>query len=182
LTAAGSSYPSAAKQGRHTAPLASDEVLHAAFRAALLAFAYPGRFRRAPADPGKDAAEANARLIIAAAFDDGRSAEGEAYVFLPASVPPAPLIATAARGSEEAPQDGATIVIAAEDGAARTRVRLSGPGIDGTLETHLPLDRETLAVRAQACREYPCGVDLLVSCNDGMLVGLPRSTAVEILD
>jgi alpha-D-ribose 1-methylphosphonate 5-triphosphate synthase subunit PhnH len=161
---------------------AGDETLHAAFRVALLAFAYPGRPRRAPAEPGPGAAEANARLVIAAAFDDGEGATDERYVFVPANVPAAPLIATAPRGSEEAPQDGATILIAAGDGPASTSVRLSGPGIDGVLVTALPLDRAALAVRAAACGEPPRGVDLLISGNDGTLVGLPRSTTLELLD
>ncbi|MFZ1126138.1 MAG: phosphonate C-P lyase system protein PhnH [Candidatus Baltobacteraceae bacterium] len=161
----------------HPAP----ETLHAAFRAALLAFAYPGRPRRAPAEAGAGAAERNARLVIAAAFDDGADPEGEGYVFVPPNVPPAALVATAPRGSEEAPQDGATIVVAAAGDPARTRVRLSGPGIDGVLETLLPLDRDTLAERALACCEPPRGVDLLVSCDDGTLVGLPRSTALEVV-
>jgi alpha-D-ribose 1-methylphosphonate 5-triphosphate synthase subunit PhnH len=175
------SAPCPAERGRHF-ELASGEVLHAAFRAALLALAYPGRPRPAPAQAGKGAAEANARLVIAAAFDAGRAAEGEGYVFVPSNLPPAPLIATAPRGSEEAPQDGATVVIAAGAGAVRTRVRLSGPGVDGILETFLPLDREALAVRALACREPPRGIDLLLSCDDGTLLGLPRSTALEVLD
>ncbi|MGP6155996.1 MAG: phosphonate C-P lyase system protein PhnH [Vulcanimicrobiaceae bacterium] len=177
----GGRYPSAAQRGWNTA-VARDETLHAAFRAALLAFAYPGRPRHAPADAGMGAAEANARLVIAAVFDDGRGAEGEGYVHVPAGVPPAPLIATAPRGSEESPQEGATVVIAACDAAPRTRVRLRGPGVDGALAVDLPLDREALAVRDSACRDYPCGVDLLLCCDDGTLLGLPRSTVLEVLD
>jgi len=151
-------------------PTARDEDLHAAFRAALRAFAYPGRRQRG-----------SARLVVAAVFGEPLDAAGTPPIVVDGARCAA-AIAAARRGSEEAPEDGATIVVLPSQDVRPTRVRLRGPGVDGAFETSLPLDARVLAARDEACRHYPLGVDLLLAEGEWTLVGLPRTTHVEVLD
>ena len=149
---------------------ARDEDLHAAFRAALTAFAYPGRRQRG-----------SARLVVAAVFGEPPDAAGTPPIIVDGALCAA-AIAAAQRGSEDAPEDGATMIVVVSEDVRPTRVRLRGPGVDGAFETSLPLDAQALAARDEACRQYPLGVDVLFAEGAGTLVGLPRTTHVEVLD
>lgn len=82
-------------------------------------------------------------------------------------------------GSDLYPDAGATVVAAARLGTGQ-RLRLTGPGI----ETHLDIAIGGLAegiwpLRASRCR-YPAGFDLFLICG-GQVIGLPRSTQIEVL-
>ncbi|MDB5537670.1 MAG: phnH [Devosia sp.] len=81
-------------------------------------------------------------------------------------------------GSALYPDDGATLVATAQHGRGQ-RVRLSGPGIDGTLETALGIAPAFWAMRTSLCA-YPEGFDMLV-VDGRSVVGIPRSTQVEVL-
>lgn len=83
------------------------------------------------------------------------------------------------QGSDLHPEDGATMILRAKLGEGQA-VRLSGPGVDGTLELRIAgLPDGFWRSRAQVMR-YPTGFDLFLT--DGVtVVGLPRSTAVEVL-
>lgn len=81
-------------------------------------------------------------------------------------------------GSDLYPDDGATLVVAAAIGRGG-RLRLAGPGIDGTREIAVALPSAFWALRDRLCA-YPRGFDLFVV--DGRdVVGIPRSTLVEVL-
>jgi alpha-D-ribose 1-methylphosphonate 5-triphosphate synthase subunit PhnH len=86
----------------------------------------------------------------------------------------------ARHGSEERPQDGATAVYVAHPGVAGTSVRVQGPGVDGHATCRLPVSADELAAREQACRQQPRGVDVLL-ISGGQLIGLPRTTRLEVL-
>lgn len=81
-------------------------------------------------------------------------------------------------GSALYPDDGATLVVEAKHEPGQ-RVRLSGPGIDGSTEIVLGMSPGFWAMRAMLCT-YPEGFDLLVvdGCS---VIGIPRSTQVEVL-
>ena len=81
-------------------------------------------------------------------------------------------------GSALYPDDGATLVAAAQHGRGQ-RVRLSGPGIDGTVDMLLAISPSFWALRATLCA-YPEGFDMLV-VDGRSVVGIPRSTQVEVL-
>lgn len=73
----------------------------------------------------------------------------------------------------------ATVVYLVGAGAVGQRVRLQGPGVEGSLSTRLPLSRRDLAERQDACASFPLGIDLIFVHRDGKVSGLPRSTKVE---
>lgn len=82
-------------------------------------------------------------------------------------------------GSALYPDDGASVFAPAQLGEG-TRLRLTGPGIDGAVSLRIAgLHPGLWAARARACR-YPEGVELFLICGTG-LIGLPRSTIIEVL-
>jgi alpha-D-ribose 1-methylphosphonate 5-triphosphate synthase subunit PhnH len=159
---------------------------HRLFRAALLALAYPGR--RLVAEPARNESWSSMQLalrLVGAIWNEAADRQSaadaeEADVLLVAGETSDGLVLRARRGSEEYPERGATIIYAVS-GETETRVRLHGPGVDGVLETTLPLTPQELRDRACACAASPLGIDLLVALPDGSVLGVPRTTAVEVL-
>lgn len=82
-------------------------------------------------------------------------------------------------GSALYPDEGATLVMPAAigDGAL---LRLIGPGIDGRAELRLGSVPEGLFDLRSARCSYPAGIDI-VFVDGRRIIGLPRSTAVEVL-
>ena len=81
-------------------------------------------------------------------------------------------------GSALYPDDGATLVVTAAIGQGQ-RLRLSGPGIEGTREIALGLPAAFWALRQKLCA-YPQGFELFV-VDGRAVIGIPRSTQVEVL-
>lgn len=81
-------------------------------------------------------------------------------------------------GSALYPDDAATLVVQASHGLGQ-RLRLSGPGVDGSTEIALGISPSFWAIRAMLCA-YPEGFDMLV-VDGRSVVGIPRSTQVEVL-
>ncbi len=151
-----------------------DEVaLHGAFRATLMALSRPGSAQPVPG--AEDAVEA-ARLMLDAAWEPE-----EPPVIITGGSEPGELLEVPV-GTEEEPELGATVIVLVDSGAPRIRVRLSGPGIDGELDTDLPVTASALAEREQACACWPCGIDLLLVGPGAQVMGLPRTTRVAVVD
>lgn len=104
---------------------------------------------------------------------------GEAdHVFL-GHLQEADLLTKICAGSDMYPDDGATVVVKAglNNGS---KLRLSGPGIETTIEVSISgLPDGFWAARRDAIR-YPMGFDLFFVDGDQVL-GVPRSTMVEVL-
>jgi alpha-D-ribose 1-methylphosphonate 5-triphosphate synthase subunit PhnH len=82
-------------------------------------------------------------------------------------------------GSHAYTDEGATVFAAARLGEGR-RLRLSGPGIETTVDVTVGgLPDEVWAIRAARC-VYPTGFELFLIDGDRVL-GLPRSATVEVL-
>lgn len=171
---------------------------HECFRAALSAFAHPGR--RFQLGDAPDAASGVAALMDALYETDTPIwcagawplnvaprlvAAHEAQVLLVHGPASDGGLLRAARGSEEHPSHGSTVIYLAARtspaSAVATAVALSGPGVDGTLRTTVALTAEELTDRDAACAQRPLGVDVLLVGDDAMVCGLPRSTAVQVL-
>ncbi|MEL6264048.1 MAG: phosphonate C-P lyase system protein PhnH [Pseudomonadota bacterium] len=100
------------------------------------------------------------------------------HVFLGTLADPAALHGIA-RGSDLYPDEGATVVVTA-DLAHGPRLGLSGPGIDGALEVVVGgLPDGFWQQRARLIR-YPMGFEIFL-IDGNRIMGLPRSTAVEVL-
>jgi alpha-D-ribose 1-methylphosphonate 5-triphosphate synthase subunit PhnH len=89
-------------------------------------------------------------------------------------------IESAPRGEEMQPEAGATLYLHVDEKTPRTRARLSGPGVRGSLDVSLPLSRDALNARARACASFPRGVDIVAIDRDATVTALPRTTRVEV--
>jgi phosphonate C-P lyase system protein PhnH len=147
---------------------------HRAFRALLLALALPGRDQEVP---GATDGAAVAAQLLDAVWTSGDTS----VVVVDAGCDPV-VLDDVPRGTEERPEDGATVIAVVDGAPASTTVQLTGPGIDGALTTALPLTAGFLEARAGACAAWPLGIDVVIAGPGGRVVGLPRTTRVEVLD
>lgn len=171
-------------------PTSEDLRDTAAFEALMWAMARPGTVQTLPegmadlalalldretrvhcddADFGRRVAATGAALVSADRADHAFCTAGGAMAAL--AVLPA--------GSALYPDEGATLVMTATigDGAV---LRLTGPGIDGQAELRLgAVPAGLFDLRSARC-SYPAGIDI-VFVDGRRIVGLPRSTAVEVL-
>jgi alpha-D-ribose 1-methylphosphonate 5-triphosphate synthase subunit PhnH len=89
------------------------------------------------------------------------------------------------RGSLDYPEQGATVVYGVEelesDSYAESGFRFSGPGVDGFAEPMIRgLPSKELLYIKQINQEFPLGIDVLFVDRKGFLMGLPRSTRIEV--
>ena len=87
-------------------------------------------------------------------------------------------LATLATGTDEAPEDSATLILQLPGLDAGPELRLSGPGL--RIPTILQLGLPTGFARAWAANHalFPRGIDLIL-CAGSTLTALPRSLRVE---
>jgi len=83
------------------------------------------------------------------------------------------------RGTLEAPEGGATVVVMVDSLTGDAALTLTGPGIKD-MATLAPqgLAPEWLAARARWCADFPMGVDLVLAAPACLAV-LPRTTMIE---
>jgi len=85
-------------------------------------------------------------------------------------------------GTDEAPQQGATVIVDAPSLAIERQasLRLTGPGIEREQRMGLcGLPPAFWQQRIAMQRLFPCGIDLLLVCGS-QLIGVPRSTLVTL--
>ncbi len=167
------------------------------FRAVLDAMSRPGTIGNAGLTPPPPLAPATAAFLLT--LVDGDTALGLAPEFQPAAdwiafhcgatittglaafvlATELPDLALLAQGSDDAPQDSATVILQVASLAGPARYRLTGPGI----ETHailaidgLPPDFIARWTLNRAL--FPRGVDLILCAGD-RLACLPRGIAVS---
>lgn len=112
-------------------------------------------------------------------FHTGARAAGlhEAPFLIATGAPPD--LGGLALGSDEAPQDGATLILQVERLAAAPGWRLSGPGIETSTDlcvTGLPAG--FVAARAALAPIFPRGVDIVL-CAGRAVAALPRTTIIR---
>ena len=168
---------------------------HAAFTALMWALSYPGRPQRLPARGMAAFGAIGAALVdletgyftqdaalAAALADTGGRALPPArapYQFYPTLTAAAlDALRAAPVGTYADPDGGATLVLGCVLGSGPT-LTLSGPGISGSAQLRVGgLPEQLWSLRA-AAGPFPLGWDLLLVDGD-QVVGLPRSTAVEV--
>lgn len=175
----------------------------ASFRAVLDAMARPGQIYPAglglraptPLDPATAAVllsllDQDTPLWLDPAFDPARDWIGFHCAAPWASGPAAAafVVATAlppldrlGLGSDEAPEEGATVLLQLPALGSGARFRLSGPGLAApALFAAAGLGADFVAFRAANHARFPRGVDLIL-CAGKRLAALPRSVRVEAL-
>jgi len=104
------------------------------------------------------------------------AADEAGYLFVTGD--PMPAMRAAKPGSALYPDEGATIVIAVPLSGG-PRLKLTGPGIETSIEVSPDLPPAFWAERASRSA-YPAGHDLII-VEGQRVVALPRSTQVEVL-
>jgi alpha-D-ribose 1-methylphosphonate 5-triphosphate synthase subunit PhnH len=96
-------------------------------------------------------------------------------------------VSRAKRGSPESPEEGATLVyfldFADPVAGESLSIRLSGPGIaerEGILPEIEGISRNEYEELIKINADYPLGVDLFVVRAGAELIGIPRSTRIEM--
>ena len=85
-------------------------------------------------------------------------------------------------GSHESPESSTTLIIEAASLSVGTRLRLSGPGVNGWSELLVDGLEGSFWRQMAANRErFPLGFDLILTCGD-RLAALPRSTSIALSD
>jgi alpha-D-ribose 1-methylphosphonate 5-triphosphate synthase subunit PhnH len=101
------------------------------------------------------------------------------YLF--ADHPDLELLREAKIGAAESPEFCATLVFGwSPAGQQEQNVRLHGPGIDGLVEVALPFTTQFFELLQERNSSFPMGVDLLLIDPDLCLLGLPRTTRIEV--
>jgi alpha-D-ribose 1-methylphosphonate 5-triphosphate synthase subunit PhnH len=170
------------------------------FRAMLHAMSHPGRIVELPDVPQAPAPLGPAMGALALAlcdadtplWHDGWAAvtdwlrfhtgapltEAHAARFLLASGAP-PALAGLALGSDEAPQDGATLLLQVTALEPVDGWRLSGPGIETSTSLRVSgAPPGFVAERAALAALFPRGLDIML-CAGRHIVGLPRTTNIR---
>ncbi len=193
------------------ARLASDQSL-AVFRAVLSAASRPGTRVALPAEaaPGVPPAAvpvlALADLDVAVAVLD-EDANGETWQSLVRSVTgcraapaddadmvvavrqPSPTdIASLRVGTAHGPEHGARLFISCrvltdQSTGGATTIRLSGPGASkGRTINVVGIERDVFAALAAANTSFPAGIDTWLVADNGVVVGIPRSTQIDFVE
>lgn len=90
-----------------------------------------------------------------------------------------PILALLRQGTDEAPEDSATVILQLPRLGAGARFRLSGPGLrDGGVLAADGLPVDFAARWAENHARFPLGIDLIL-CSASRVAALPRTVTVE---
>lgn len=175
-------------------PTARETLTNRTFDALLWALSRPGEIRQLPEAGLEAVAESLCDREVSLYASDAalaarlrrtgvRSAPLDAadYVLVPGGIDAemSARLAAANIGTMIYPESSATLIVAAELGRG-TELRLAGPGIAGSATAAIGgIDAAFWATRNRACR-YPLGWDVFI-VDGGRVLGLPRSTRIEVL-
>jgi len=86
-------------------------------------------------------------------------------------------------GSPESPEMNATLIFFCPTGdhEKSSQVVLSGPGINGSREVVIPVSRGFIETLQEKNEDFPMGIDLFFITDDNTLLGLPRTTHIEVI-
>jgi alpha-D-ribose 1-methylphosphonate 5-triphosphate synthase subunit PhnH len=108
-------------------------------------------------------------------------AEAADYLFFDS--PEKEYLLAAKTGSPESPELNATLIFycPAGDHGTSSQVVLSGPGINGSKEVDLPVGQGFIETLWEKNEDFPMGIDLFLITDNNTLLGLPRTTHIEVI-
>ncbi|CAD2081595.1 phosphonate C-P lyase system protein PhnH [Jeotgalicoccus coquinae] len=78
------------------------------------------------------------------------------------------------------PEKSATLIIDLNSIGEGTEYSLTGPGIKDETNIKLSLDSSWMELRNEVCKEFPLGIDLVLTDKQNNLVIIPRTTKAEV--
>lgn len=86
---------------------------------------------------------------------------------------------TAKIGELKDPHTASTVIIETQNiTGSETKLRLTGPGIQGTAKAAICLSDEWIGARAERNSEFPLGLDLIFTDLSNRALALPRTTQI----
>ncbi|MGO1923707.1 MAG: phosphonate C-P lyase system protein PhnH [Jeotgalicoccus sp.] len=79
------------------------------------------------------------------------------------------------------PEKSATLIIEADSIGEGNEYSLSGPGIKNTADVKMSLDHRWIELRNDMCKEFPLGIELILTDKNNNVVIIPRTSKVEVL-
>ena len=112
-----------------------------------------------------------------------KSVEAEAADYLFFDNPEKEHLQSAKTGRPESPELNATLIFCCpkNDHEANSEVVLSGPGINGSKKVFLPVSRQFIETVQEKNEDFPMGIDLFFITDNSTLLGLPRTTQIEVI-
>ncbi len=95
------------------------------------------------------------------------------------NAPTADLLGILRQGTDMYPEEGATLVLPCSIGQG-PKLRLTGPGVDGSLEIKIGSIAPGFWEKRRAVMRYPMGFEIFL-IDGAQVIGLPRSTEIEVL-
>ncbi len=122
--------------------------------------------------------ELDFRVVAALTGAKAQPIDSADYLFF--DRPSVPVLQRAKTGTAENPESGASLLFRCNNLNAGNRVVLSGPGIDGSFATQLPADTEFIDCLQEINATFPTGLDLFFVDGENRIIGLPRTTRIEV--
>ncbi len=177
---------------------ASPTDAQSCFRGILQALSTPGVIvslnKAVSPPPGLSAASASVLLTLVDSTVSASLPEGEAardwlvfHTGVPLTSPDKANFAMAheqidlaqlQQGTDDAPEDGATVILDVASLETGRAYRLTGPGIETERRVALPLAADFVTAWRNQTRTAPRGVDVIL-CHGTQILGLPRSLTIE---
>jgi alpha-D-ribose 1-methylphosphonate 5-triphosphate synthase subunit PhnH len=112
-----------------------------------------------------------------------RSVGAETADYLFFDKPKVDFLQKAKVGCPESPELSATLIFSCtrSNQEDRHQVALSGPGVNGIIESSLPVSLAFLAILKEKNEDFPMGIDLFFIVDDTTILGLPRTTHIEVI-
>jgi len=120
-----------------------------------------------------------ARLLSQITYAKETEIERADFIFVEEEEDLIPALERAKRGDLENPQTGATVITRARTLERGNHWIAEGPGIKKPKDLLLGLTTEWDKVREEINREYPLGVDILLTDQSTHLMALPRTTKLR---
>ncbi len=89
-----------------------------------------------------------------------------------------PMLATLNAGSDDMPEEGASLILDLSAFGQGRHYRLTGPGIETQAFFQAPLDANFASEWRISSQSAPRGIDILL-CAGRQIIGLPRSVTIE---
>lgn len=119
------------------------------------------------------------QMVAALTGAQSQSARMADYLFFDA--PDTTALQEAKAGTPENPEDGANLLFQCDNVSNGLPVSLSGPGVDGSLQTELPVDADFISALQGVNSNFPIGLDLFFIDCQNRILGIPRTTSIEVL-
>ena len=78
------------------------------------------------------------------------------------------------------PERSTTLIIDMDSIGRGTEYNLKGPGIKEVRKIKLSLEKRWMELRNEICKEFPLGIDLILTDKENNLVIIPRTTKAEV--